>query len=666
MSATSENQVGRETPAVPPTAPRLRLSVAGPDGPVQCETAQPVTLIGGRRDCHLPLAHPEVSKVHCAIVNTGRALVACDLSSRSGTFVNEQPVRRASLKPGDTLRIGPVAVQIEFLTAPDAGDGNGDRSSAPLQLKAGGQTFEVRECAAVIGRRNTCDIFLDTPDVSLAHALIFALDGRPALCDLGSRSGSMVNGERVTLAWLDDGDELEIGGEQLAVAWAPPPPPEQPPEAAQTAVAASTSAAPPASLPPELPVGGDLEELERSLAALHTHIAGSRAKLAERAGELDRQSADLQTRTGELDRQRQELAHAQEELAKRTSILQAAEDAARAKLAEALEREKAVRVQRDEIAQLQAHLAQQRTESEALAEGARRQQAELTAQTEQLEQARVAFARQEQEAKAALDSADRQKQELAQREGKLQAAADELARQKEQLAAAQAEVARNTAQCAAATQALEKQRTELAQREAQHAASAQAVQQREAALAGQEDALQKRAEEVEHRYAAIQQREVADKEAARRIGEFRRALHQASQMFTEAVPGGDASAARPAEAAKPSASSPPAPATTAQPAPRSTGRAAQQAADMVRGEELPAPVVNQPIFGSQTTALPSDWPPEMCERFKVLRRMSPKSDAELIAQVLAERESGVTVARAKEKEREKKGGRGWLRGRRGG
>lgn len=60
---------------------------------------------------------------------------------------------------------------------------------------------------------------LDTPDVSLAHALVCLVAGRPAICDLGSRSGTLVNGQRTDLAWLADGDQVEIGGERLTVRW---------------------------------------------------------------------------------------------------------------------------------------------------------------------------------------------------------------------------------------------------------------------------------------------------------------------------------------------------------------------------------------------------------------------------------------------------------------
>jgi pSer/pThr/pTyr-binding forkhead associated (FHA) protein len=56
----------------------------------------------------------KVSKEHAAIEVAGQRYVVRDLDSTNGTFVNEERVRQqATLKNGDTLRIGRVELSVE-------------------------------------------------------------------------------------------------------------------------------------------------------------------------------------------------------------------------------------------------------------------------------------------------------------------------------------------------------------------------------------------------------------------------------------------------------------------------------------------------------------------------------------------------------------------------
>ncbi len=62
-----------------------------------------------------------------------------------------------------------------------------------------------------IGRRVTSDIVLDDSTVSRRHALVLDRGGGAVIADDRSLNGVFVNGERVDLRALDDGDELTIG-----------------------------------------------------------------------------------------------------------------------------------------------------------------------------------------------------------------------------------------------------------------------------------------------------------------------------------------------------------------------------------------------------------------------------------------------------------------------
>jgi hypothetical protein len=62
-----------------------------------------------------------------------------------------------------------------------------------------------------IGRRSSNDLILSGTDVSRDHAEIFEVDGRYAIRDRGSRSGTMVNGSAITEQRLANGDRIRIG-----------------------------------------------------------------------------------------------------------------------------------------------------------------------------------------------------------------------------------------------------------------------------------------------------------------------------------------------------------------------------------------------------------------------------------------------------------------------
>jgi len=73
------------------------------------------------------------------------------------------------------------------------------------------QSFPFAE-SILLGSSADCDIQLDEPGVSARHAEIRLLDARSLqLKDLGSKTGTLLNGERVTETLLGSGDEIRIG-----------------------------------------------------------------------------------------------------------------------------------------------------------------------------------------------------------------------------------------------------------------------------------------------------------------------------------------------------------------------------------------------------------------------------------------------------------------------
>lgn len=351
------HEIDRGQPVLTPAEPRLELAVIGSEGRKACETVQAVTLIGSRRDCHLPINDPDVSKLHCAVVHTGRGFLACDLCSRAGTTVNGAAVRVTPLRAGDRLRVGPIDVQVSSrgpaagqLTTP-ARPGAG--AAQRLALRPDGHTLhlvrdpeaigtgmvDLTTSAALIGRRSTCDVVVDTPDVSLVHALVFAYHGRPAVADLGSRSGTLLNGQRVQMAWLGHGDELNIGGRTLRVCC----------DDGAAVSASATTHVPIAAAMPQVPIAyppkpsiPDANAVDELMQAVLGDLTAARARLDERAAEADKRQAELDTLAALLKLQSEQLERQKTELAKRENQIEQALGEANRRLEEAVAREQAV------------------------------------------------------------------------------------------------------------------------------------------------------------------------------------------------------------------------------------------------------------------------------------------------------------------------------------
>jgi pSer/pThr/pTyr-binding forkhead associated (FHA) protein len=73
------------------------------------------------------------------------------------------------------------------------------------------QSFPFAE-SIVLGSSKDCDVRLDEPGVAARHAEIRLLDGKSLLLkDLGSATGTLLNGVAVTEMPVGSGDEIRIG-----------------------------------------------------------------------------------------------------------------------------------------------------------------------------------------------------------------------------------------------------------------------------------------------------------------------------------------------------------------------------------------------------------------------------------------------------------------------
>jgi pSer/pThr/pTyr-binding forkhead associated (FHA) protein len=70
---------------------------------------------------------------------------------------------------------------------------------------------ELKGAEVVLGRGEKADILVDSEEVSRQHAHFVRLDEEYQVEDLESRNGVYLNGLKVHLALLREGDELQFG-----------------------------------------------------------------------------------------------------------------------------------------------------------------------------------------------------------------------------------------------------------------------------------------------------------------------------------------------------------------------------------------------------------------------------------------------------------------------
>ena len=164
-----------------------------------------------------------VSRNHVAVQPRGDGGVQiADLGSANGTYVNGTRVQaQARMQDSDVLRIG----QIELKLAAPGGLPDqtvtalaGAAQDAPCLVivtpgALSGRQFQLPGDYLVVGRDRASDICLDDPHVSRRHAALLRRADAVYVQDLGSTSGTFVNGQAVTAArQLRPGDIVAFAG----------------------------------------------------------------------------------------------------------------------------------------------------------------------------------------------------------------------------------------------------------------------------------------------------------------------------------------------------------------------------------------------------------------------------------------------------------------------
>jgi hypothetical protein len=155
---------------------------------------------------------------------------------REHLVLSSRPV--VEFETDDRLRLGEFGIQTRVGGSPPPGHdepapeqesgrtmiySTAGRSAEPLEERArsrnhtvlllmDGKRLVVGSAGATMGRSRQCDVMVDDPNVSRAHAEIRPRGGSWVLTDLQSTNGSRLNGQRLDQPEvLKPGDEIELG-----------------------------------------------------------------------------------------------------------------------------------------------------------------------------------------------------------------------------------------------------------------------------------------------------------------------------------------------------------------------------------------------------------------------------------------------------------------------
>jgi len=82
-----------------------------------------------------------------------------------------------------------------------------------------GSRFALDPKVTTIGRHPDSTVFLDDVTVSRRHAEVRAEDAHYVVSDVGSLNGTYLNGDRVDVHELSEGDQLQVGKYRLVFAF---------------------------------------------------------------------------------------------------------------------------------------------------------------------------------------------------------------------------------------------------------------------------------------------------------------------------------------------------------------------------------------------------------------------------------------------------------------
>ena len=188
------------------------------------------TYIGRESREGISLDDQYISRKHAMLkVEKGQVHIF-DFGSTGGTKVNGVTIGAKTLQPDSVIQVGETEFKVfevdsprQFDLATMSGKTMVDRRgehSAVLMVTAGqdaGKSFILTEGANIVGRGVNSNVSLNDDSVSRDHAVIRCHGGKLTIFDLGSTSGTSVDGQRCGGLKVNNGDVIRMGRSELTV-----------------------------------------------------------------------------------------------------------------------------------------------------------------------------------------------------------------------------------------------------------------------------------------------------------------------------------------------------------------------------------------------------------------------------------------------------------------
>ncbi|MEO8749567.1 MAG: FHA domain-containing protein [Allobranchiibius sp.] len=193
-------------------------------------------VVGRSGECDVSIPDSNASRRHVRLTRQGTTVLATDLGSSNGTWIAGARIQTPTqVSSGGFVQLGgPTGpgLQIGFLPAPGPAapipanlmpSNTGvvfDRYAAPAgppPVQAQPHQQPGRQVLS-IGRGRENQIVLDDLLASRRHTELVSRPGGFEVHDLGSRNGTYVNGQRISVAPLGEGDLLAVGHSRFTVA----------------------------------------------------------------------------------------------------------------------------------------------------------------------------------------------------------------------------------------------------------------------------------------------------------------------------------------------------------------------------------------------------------------------------------------------------------------
>jgi pSer/pThr/pTyr-binding forkhead associated (FHA) protein/DNA repair exonuclease SbcCD ATPase subunit len=216
----------------------LELKISGPgwDGVERHDFEQPFLLVGRHEGCGLRLEDEAVSRRHAYLQQLGERIFCVDLGSRTGIGWSGRSYPAGWLHPEPGIRIGPFTLEGANSARPVGGRGDETADNwDPLQdrrndlpvlprilIEDGKETrsqLHMNRILVLVGSSPDCRIRLRDAGVSKYHCSLVRTPEGIWVIDLLSAAGTLLNGQPIPWARLNEGDRLQVGPYFLRVAY---------------------------------------------------------------------------------------------------------------------------------------------------------------------------------------------------------------------------------------------------------------------------------------------------------------------------------------------------------------------------------------------------------------------------------------------------------------